>query len=131
MRSGPAPRSVPLVALLFPGIAVVVVAIGLPEARLVVVAQLEPADPLRALPEVQMRDEQPGRAAVLGLERLSRVLVGDPPPATRQVLEREIGRIAAVAPRGDIAGIGVDAFEQGVDRNPGPGGVELGPLGDT
>src|SRR3954464_7789873 len=108
MRSGPASRSVPPIALLFPGIAVVVVAVGLPEARLVVVAQLEAADPLRALPEVQMRDQQPRGAAVLGLERLAPVLVGDPRPAAGQILERQVGRIAAVTPRGDIAGVAVD-----------------------
>src|SRR3954447_19072755 len=131
MRSGPAPRSVSLVTLLFPGIAVVVVAIGLPEPGLVVVAQLEAADPLRALPEVQMWDQKPRRAAVLGLERLAPVLVGDPRPAAGQVLEWQVGRVAAVTPRGDVAGLGVDAFEQRVDRHPGPGAVELGPLGDA
>src|SRR5215213_9024193 len=110
MRSGPAPRSVPPIALLFPRVAVVVVAVGLPEAGLVMVAQLEAADPLRALPEVQMRDQQPRRATVLGLQRLAPVLVGDPRPAAGQVLERQVGRIAAVAPRGDVAGIGLDAF---------------------
>src|SRR4051812_1020883 len=115
MRSGPAPRSVPPIALFFPRVAVVVVAVGLPEAGLVVIAQLEAADPFRALPEVQMRDQEPRRAAVLGLERLATVLVGDPRPATGQILERQVGRVAAVAPRGDVAGIGVDAFEQGVD----------------
>src|SRR3954462_4465791 len=121
MRSGPGPRSIPPIALLFPWVAVVVVAVGLPEAGLVVVAQLEAADPLRALPEVQMRDQQPRRAAVLGLERLPPVLVGDPRPAAGQILERQVGRIAAVTPRGDIAGAGIDIFEQGVDRPPGPG----------
>src|SRR3954471_17351155 len=115
MRSVPAPRSVPRIALLFPRVAVVVVAVGLPEAGLVVVAKLKAADPLRALPEVQMRDQQPRRAAVLGLKRLTAVLVGDPRPATDQVLERQVGRIAAVTPRADIAGVGVDAFEQRVD----------------
>src|SRR4051812_27673297 len=128
---GPAPRSVPRIALLFPGVTVVVVAVGLPEAGLVVVAQLEAADPLRVLPEVEMRDQQPGRTPVLGLERLAPVLVGDPCPATGQILERQVGRIAAVTPRGDVAGVGVDAFEQCVDRDPGPGGVELRPLGDA
>ena len=57
------------VALLAPGVAVVVVAVALPQARLVVVEQLDRADPLRGLPEVALGDEQPRRAAVLGLER--------------------------------------------------------------
>src|SRR5918992_337829 len=131
MQSVPAPRSVPRVALLFPGVAVVVVAVGLPEARLVVVAQLESANPLGALPEVEMRNEQPRRSAVLGLERLAAVLIRDPRPAADQILERQVGRVVAVAPRRDVAGVGLDAREQRVDRHPGPGGVELGPLGDA
>src|SRR5215207_2753162 len=62
-------RSVAPVALLTPGIAVVVVAERLPEARLVGLDDLELGHPLGALPEVQVRDEQPCGATVLGLER--------------------------------------------------------------
>src|SRR4051812_10293490 len=107
--------SVAPVALLFPGVAVVVIAVALPEAGLVVVAQLEATDPLRALPEVQVRDQQPGGAAVLGLERLAAVLVGDPRLAIRQILEREIGGVAAVAPRGHVTGVRVHALRERVD----------------
>src|SRR3712207_7202404 len=42
-----------------------------PEARLVLDGQREPAQPLGALPEVEVRDEQPDRSAVLGLERFA------------------------------------------------------------
>ena len=59
-------RSVAPVPLLPPRVAVVVVAVALPEAGLVLQRQRQAADPLRALPEVQVRDEQPRRAAVLG-----------------------------------------------------------------
>ena len=41
------------------------------------VEELEAADPLRALPEVALRDEQPERLAVLGLERLPVEGVGE------------------------------------------------------
>src|ERR671930_1388522 len=44
-------------ALLLPGVAVVVVAEAFPEAGLVLVQQLDPADPPGALPQVQMRDQ--------------------------------------------------------------------------
>src|SRR5262245_34043407 len=71
-------RSVAPVTLLTPGIAVVVVAERLPEAGLVGLGDLELGHPLRALPEVQVRDEQPRRAAVLGLERRAVVAVCDP-----------------------------------------------------
>src|SRR5215471_11320778 len=51
--SGPPPAlsSVALVPLFLPRIAVVVVAVSLPEAWLVVVENLQARDPLRALPE--------------------------------------------------------------------------------
>src|SRR3954451_2989303 len=86
----PAASSVAAVPLLFPRVTVVVVAVVLPEARLVGVAQLEAADPLGALPEVDVRDEQPGGAAVFRLERLARVLVGNPGLPARQVFERQV-----------------------------------------
>jgi hypothetical protein len=57
--------------LLEPGVAVVVVAEALPEARLVLVPQLDPTDPLGALPQIQMGHQQPGRAAMLGLQVLA------------------------------------------------------------
>ena len=57
----------------------------------------EPAHPLRALPEVEVRHEQPRRTAVLGVERLAVELERDPGLAVEQVLERHVGRVAAVA----------------------------------
>ena len=59
------PGSVAPVPLFAPWVPVVVVAEALPESGLVVEGQRDAADPLRALPQVQVRDEQPGRAAVL------------------------------------------------------------------
>ena len=64
-RSRPSRSSVALVALLEPRVAPVVVAVAFPEAGLVVVEHAQPGDPLRALPEVEVRHEQPRRAAVL------------------------------------------------------------------
>src|SRR5262249_56923914 len=58
------PGSVTGVPLLFPRVAVVVVAVALPEAGAVFLQQLNPAHPLGALPEVEMRDEQPCGSAV-------------------------------------------------------------------
>ena len=53
------------IPLLGPRVAVQVVAVLLPEAGVVALLQDERPDPLRALPEVQMRHDQPRRAAVL------------------------------------------------------------------
>ena len=108
-----------------------VVAVLLPEAGLVLVAQLEPAHPLGALPEVEVRHEQPRRAAVLGLERLAVVGEGDPRLAAGQVLERQVRRVAAVAEREHVLGVVLDRLEQRVDRDAFPDRVELRPLRDA
>src|SRR5215216_857725 len=94
-------------ALLAPGVAVVVIAQALPEAGLVLVQQLNPADPLGALPEVQVRHEQPRRAAMLGLQLLTVVAERDPGLVDGQVLQRQIAAVAAVRLRQREAGAGL------------------------
>src|SRR5713101_9476604 len=64
----PGARSVAAVPLLAPWVAIHVIAVGLPEAGLVLLHQLESAHPFRALPEIQVWDQEPRRAAMLGLE---------------------------------------------------------------
>src|SRR5262245_82404 len=73
----PTPSLVP-VTLLAPGVAVVVVAEALPEARFVLAHQREGPHPLGALPQVQMGDQQACGAPMLGGERLAVVLEHDP-----------------------------------------------------
>src|SRR4030088_31954 len=63
--------SVALVALLEPGVAAVVVAVAFPEPGFVVIEEPEPADPLGALPEVEMRYEETRRSAVIARQRLA------------------------------------------------------------
>ncbi len=58
-------RSIVGIALLGPRIAPVMVAAHLPEARLVGGHELDPLQPLGALPQIQMRHDQPHRAAML------------------------------------------------------------------
>src|SRR5262245_16801649 len=115
--------------MLFPRVAVDVVAVALPEPGLLGVAQLEAAYPLGALPEVEVWDEQASGATVLGGERRTLVLVGQPRLAAGDVLERQVRRVPAVAEGEYVAGCGLDAVEQRVDRDPTPGSVELRPLG--
>src|SRR4051794_1778396 len=64
-------------ALFLPGIRVVVVPVALPEPGHVVVQELEAAEPLRALPEVALRNDEPHRPPVLGVERLAVKGVGE------------------------------------------------------
>src|SRR3954453_12107426 len=73
------------VALFLPVVRVVVVAVALPEPRLVGREELEAAQPLRALPEVTRRDDEPERPPMLGLERFA---VGFPRDQRLVVLER-------------------------------------------
>src|SRR5664279_5327771 len=77
---GPVPEggSVTLVPLLEPRVTAVVVAVALPETRFVVIEQGEPGDPFRALPEVQVRHQQPHRAAMIDRQRVA--LVGPDHP---------------------------------------------------
>src|SRR3954469_15958219 len=119
--------SVAPVALLTPGVPVVVVAEPLPEAHLVARHHLDAAHPLGALPEVEVGHEQARRAAVLGLERLAVELERHPGLAVGDVLDRQVVVVAAVADGDDVARVGVDALEQGVDGHAGPRRSELGP----
>src|SRR4051812_10590837 len=93
------PQLVAPVPLFLPRVAEQVIAVGLPEPRLVLVLQLEPAHPLRALPEIEMRHEQPSGSAVLRLQWLTVVVIGDPGLAVRHVFERQVRRVATVAER--------------------------------
>src|SRR5690242_10631567 len=80
--------SVTLVALFEPRVAAVVVAVLLPEPRLVVVENAQAGDPLRALPEVEVRHEEARRAAVLGRQWLPVELPRDPRATARHVGQR-------------------------------------------
>src|SRR5262249_41647341 len=130
-RAGGA-ASIAVIALLTPGVSVDVVAEGLPEARLIVLHELQPADPLRRLPEVEVRDQETRRAAVLRRQRLAVEAGRHQALATEQVVERQVGRVAAVAVRHEVGRrrlLEARRREQVVDRDPLPDGSELAPLG--
>ncbi len=78
------------VALLAPGVAEVVVAAFLPEAAAVRGHVLDAADPLGALPGVELRDDQSHREAVFHGERLA-VAVGGEYGACRRRSRRAAG----------------------------------------
>src|SRR5215213_738057 len=137
MRQSSLPRarssatSVPPVALLAPGVALVVVAEGLPEAWLVFGDQPQSSHPLGALPEVEVGDEQASRTAMLGLERLAAVGVSDPGLSACDLIQRQVRRVAAVAEGDDVLGSRFDLFQQGVHRDAFPTGTELRPFGNA
>src|SRR5258708_30958584 len=111
----------------------VVVAVAFPEPWLVVVLELQPGDPLRALPEVQVRHQQPGGAAVLDGQGVPLVVPDDPCLAARHVLQREVRRVARVAEGEDVGGgrQWAGRGDERVDRNAGEFHAPLRPGGDT
>src|SRR5918993_1335920 len=130
----PAPRpSVTMVPLLPPGVAEVVVAVLLPEPGLVARHQGELADPLRALPEVEVRDQQPDGTTVLDGQRLPVELPDHPRLAAGDVLERQVGRVAGLRRRHDEVRLGgpPGGLQEGVDADPREVGVELRPGRDA
>jgi hypothetical protein len=68
---------------------------------------------------------------VLLRERLAFVLGDDPGLAVRDVLDREVGRVAAVRMRHHVLAEGLDFLKQRVHRHPGKARAELRPLGDA
>src|SRR5687767_9195016 len=69
--------SVTLVTLLPPRIAINVIARLLPEARLVLVDEAQAPDPFGALPEIEMRHQEPRRSAMRGRERQALIMGRD------------------------------------------------------
>src|SRR5574338_1406973 len=90
------PSRIALIALLPPWVAPIVIPVHFPESGLVVCGELNPANPLRALPEVEVWDEQPRRPAVLGVKRLPVVLECDPGLALCHIIEWHVGRVSTV-----------------------------------
>src|SRR5215213_8221161 len=123
----PSGGSVTLVALLAPGVAAVVVAVLLPEPRAVPRAQRDPADPLGALPEVQVRHEHAHRPTVLDRQRPPVELPGDPRLAARHVGQRQVGRVTGAGRRHHELRLGGRPGDpqQRVDADAGEPGVEL------
>src|SRR6478672_8831444 len=70
------------------------VSVALPETLLIMIKQGQPSDPFRALPEVQMRNDQADGTTVVDRQRLALVRPHDPRLASRQVRQRQVRRIA-------------------------------------
>src|SRR5256885_9319231 len=81
----------PPIPLFLPGIAPHVVAVLLPEPGNVLVDQREAPYPLRALPEIQVRHQQPGGPAMLGCEPVTVPLERDQVVRAIQIGERQVG----------------------------------------
>src|SRR5690242_9981902 len=97
-------RFQPLLAEAFflPRIGVVVVAVALPEAELIVIEELETADPLGALPEIPLRYEQAERVTMFGLERLAVEGVGEEHVVVVEDLDRQVRGVALLGMTDDV-----------------------------
>ena len=102
-----------------------------PEAQALALFDPKPMHPLRALPEIEMRDHQARGTSVLGRQRLAIVFVGDESLVVDNVGDGEIGGIAAIRVSGDEGRLGIqlDRLEERVNADRLPFHVELGPFG--
>src|SRR5947209_207181 len=78
------------IALLFPGIAVVVIPAHLPVPRLVLGAEADPSEPLGALPEVEVRHQGPHRRAMLVRQGVAVQAVGNEDGGPQRLLDRDV-----------------------------------------
>ena len=74
----------------------------LPEVRLVGFRERQAPQPFGALPEIEMRHEQSGGSAMHRLDRRVGVASYDRALATHQVIDREVGCIAALTMSHDV-----------------------------
>ena len=121
------------VALLLERVGVVVVPVALPEAGMVLRRQLDPAQPLRALPEVLPGHDQPQRPAVLAAQRLAVGVRREHRALALEELDRDVGREACLGVRDREARRRARAGEL-AERRPGDaleGRVEPAPARDA
>src|SRR5262249_25951224 len=108
-----------------------VVAIALPEARLLVVHYPQTLDPLGALPEIEVGDEQARRPSVLPWQRLTLMLRHHPRLAGGQALDSHVGCVAPLRVGARVRVPRLSPLEQEVHRHPTEVRAELRPLGDA
>lgn len=71
-------------------------AVALPETRLFLIGEFEPAQPFRTLPEVPPRHHQPQRPTVLRGQRLTVVMGGQQAVRVQQVIEMQVGLVIVI-----------------------------------
>src|SRR5262249_4510423 len=110
-----AAMSIALVTLLFPWVTEVVIAKRLPEAWHIRDSQLQAPDPLGALPEVEMWDEQARWAAVLWRNRHTLIGIGDPSLTAAYLCKRQVRGVAAVTEGDHVPGICLELAQQCIE----------------
>src|SRR5579872_7519057 len=123
----------PAVALLLPGITAHVVAVLLPEPGLVARYELKAADPLGALPEVQVRNEKTEWPAMLGRDLLAVARVHEHVLIALQIVQAEVRGEAVFGVDHHVGRFGfeLNQLEDLSHGNAFPRAVQQRPAGDT
>ena len=109
------------------------VAVLLPEAGHVLIDQREAPYPLRALPEIQVRHQQPGGPAVLGHEPLPVPLERDEVVRAIEIRQRQVGGEPLLGAYEAVVRVGFHprAFQQELHRHALERIVEPAPARDA
>src|SRR5262249_41531025 len=127
----PAARLVALIPLFFPWLTMIVIPKRLPKTRFIFVEQSETANPLGALPKIEVRNQQSRGAAVLGSERLSFICIAPPHLPPTDAFNRKIRSVTAITKGNYVFGMVIDLCQQCIDRDSLPICVQFGPLRHT
>jgi len=120
-RSSDWPKAAPSIVeitLFEPGIGAVVIAVNLPVPRRVLGRELDPLQPLRAFPEVEMRDDEANRPAVFPRQRLTLPCVRHDAVFGGEILQSDIRRVVIVAVQNDEVSFRLSSGRR--RRNAGP-----------
>src|SRR5262249_4641135 len=133
-RTGWSAVLVTFIPLLFPGVAVNVVAERFPESGLILVHEAECANPFGTLPEIEMRDEQPSWTAMCRRNRQTRIAGHDSPLAPNKVRHGDVRCVISVAMSHDIRSRRVrqaNRLQKIVKRHALPCRIQLRPFRDA
>ena len=121
------------VTLLFPGIAIGVIAVPFPEAEAIVIEEHETADPLHTFPGVKVRDNKTERATVIGRKGFAIVFESEEHVRTLKVFQWDVGGVTCFGENESEFGAGFqrDAFENFGEEDTLPAIVKAAPAGDT
>src|SRR5262245_32474424 len=101
-RTGATAVSITVISLLFPGVAIVVIAQRLPEAALILFHESQSAHPFSTFPKVKMRHEQPRWTTMRWQNRQALVSSRDHALAANQIGDRDICHVTTVAVSHDV-----------------------------
>src|SRR5260221_2575341 len=134
-------RAVLAIALLRPGIAVVMIAALLPEPGAVGGQELDAPDPFGALPEIKPRHDRPKRAGMLARQRMALPGMREQHALGIEFGQRQVGRVVVMPVEDDGARLGLrangrkdmlgaDALKGIVETRPGGDAVNVGDIAE-